>query len=108
LGFPLLRLLNHGDDLVQVGVITGFADLHLQASPLIDGPGNDLIALTFGYRLTLTGQHGFVQVALALGDRPVSRDFLAWLDLDQAAGCQRLYRNFLCFAILLDQVSGRR
>ncbi len=72
--FALLGLFHQAHDAGQRRLVAGGRHPHPQAAVAVDGPGDDLVARLFEHRLGLAGDHGLVDLRLALLHLAVGRD----------------------------------
>ena len=105
-GAGLLGLAYHLDDLGEVGLVAGLADLDDHRPLAVDGTTDDLVALLLVDRLGFAGQHRFVEARAALDDDAVDGDLLAGTDQHPITGPQ-LGDRHLHGAAVRQQLGGR-
>ncbi|MCY1297415.1 hypothetical protein D9M70_468540 [compost metagenome] len=71
---------DHLHDLRQHGVRADFLRFHHQAAMGVQRGADEGLTGLFHHRYGLTGQHGFIDGALALQHDPVDWNLLTWAD----------------------------
>ncbi len=88
-----LRLLDHVDDLGQIGVLSRAAHFELERAVAVDRPTDEFVALSLCHGARFAGEHGFVDVARALPDDTIGGDLLPGLDHQHIAFSDLRERN---------------
>ena len=83
-----LRLFDEVNDPRQGRVAPETCHANLERTASVDAPGKDFIAGCFVDRQRLAGNRCLVDRASTRHHVAVKRHFLAWLDHDDASGCQ--------------------
>ena len=102
-----LGFRDHVDDLRKQRIAADFFRAHHETSVLVQGRADHGVAFLFRDRHGLAGDHGFVEVAAAFGDRAIDGDFLAGTDAEQVADRDLIDRHVFFFTVA-EAVGGFR
>ncbi|VVB69572.1 Uncharacterised protein [uncultured archaeon] len=99
-----LRLLHQGDDPRQDCILAHLGGPEYESTVLVEGASHHALALTFAGRNRLPGDHGLIDIALALDDQAIHGNPLSRLHQDQVICLDLLH----CHLELTPVFSDRR
>ena len=97
-----MGLFDHADDLGQNGLATHGGGSKSQRALLVDSTANDFAADGLGHRDRLAGDHGFIDIAVALDHLTVHGHALTGAYLDDVTGDDLGNGDFQRLAVAAD------